>query len=84
MPRLEASCRDCKSPKRPSPKKLCRKPDDGCYACGPCGYGGGLCGFKRYYYENGKGVRDRKRCGKHGWLTCGVSEGGTVRCICTK
>jgi hypothetical protein len=68
---------------RDSPKKRRRRPnDDGCYECGPCGYGGGMCGYKEYYYKNGKGVRDLKRCGRNRWLNCGVSAFGLVRCRC--
>ena len=64
-------------------RRRCHKSrDDGCYACGPCGYGGGLCGYKEYYYENGKGVRDYKRCGKNRWLVCGVNGYGQVKCEC--
>jgi hypothetical protein len=68
-------------PARYKSSRRCHR-DDGCYSCGPCGNGGGLCGYKEYYYENGKGAKDVKRCGKNRRLVCGVNDGGQVKCVC--
>jgi hypothetical protein len=50
----------------------------GCGSYGGCGnglngsYALSLCNFQPYYYENGRGIKHTKQCGK-GYLRCGYN-----------